>query len=497
MALLARGRQVVMVDVGERLEAERESLRAQLASKEPDQWSAAELSDYKSPQLAGGADDILRYGSNFVFRDREGAAAPLVGSTLRPSFALGGLSNAWGAAVLPYRASDLSDWPIGLDDLAPHYREVAAFMPIAGRKDDLQALFPVPDMSRSRSLQLSTQAEALLDRAAQKRAALARMGVTIGAARQAAAADCRRCGLCLHGCPYEYIFKASQVVAEMLGRPGFAYRPGLKAVALQENGSGVRLTCRREDGSVEEMAGERLFVAAGVLPTAGLVLPAVGRAGDEVDLLDSQHLFLPLLHAWRAGKGDPALEARHTLTQAFVELADPAISPWSLHAQVYTYNEFYAPDMRSRYPKLPFADRLFEALSRRLLVAQTFLHSAHSARIRLAYDGAALQARVVDNPETGAVAARAVRRLAAAARLLGCLALTPATRLGAAGSSFHVGGSFPMSRSPSRLQTDLLGRPLGMHRVYLVDASVLPTIPATTITYSVMANAHRIGSLAP
>jgi choline dehydrogenase-like flavoprotein len=28
-----------------------------------------------------------------------------------------------------------------------------------------------------------------------------------------------------------------------------------------------------------------------------------------------------------------------------------------------------------------------------------------------------------------------------------------------------------------------------------VDASVLPDVPATTITFSVMANAHRIGSL--
>jgi choline dehydrogenase-like flavoprotein len=27
-----------------------------------------------------------------------------------------------------------------------------------------------------------------------------------------------------------------------------------------------------------------------------------------------------------------------------------------------------------------------------------------------------------------------------------------------------------------------------------VDASVLPTVPATTITFSVMANAHRIAS---
>ena len=40
---------------------------------------------------------------------------------------------------------------------------------------------------------------------------------------------------------------------------------------------------------------------------------------------------------------------------------------------------------------------------------------------------------------------------------------------------------------------DPLGRPQGWSRVHAVDASVLPSVPATTITFSVMANAHRIG----
>jgi choline dehydrogenase-like flavoprotein len=40
----------------------------------------------------------------------------------------------------------------------------------------------------------------------------------------------------------------------------------------------------------------------------------------------------------------------------------------------------------------------------------------------------------------------------------------------------------------------VLGRPVGFERVSAVDAAVLPSIPATTITLTVMANAHRIAS---
>jgi choline dehydrogenase-like flavoprotein len=53
-----------------------------------------------------------------------------------------------------------------------------------------------------------------------------------------------------------------------------------------------------------------------------------------------------------------------------------------------------------------------------------------------------------------------------------------------------------MCQNPGDFQADLLGRPTGFSRVHVVDASVFPSLPATTITLSVMANAHRIGSAA-
>jgi choline dehydrogenase-like flavoprotein len=53
-----------------------------------------------------------------------------------------------------------------------------------------------------------------------------------------------------------------------------------------------------------------------------------------------------------------------------------------------------------------------------------------------------------------------------------------------------------MRSKPGPFETDILGRPHGMSRVHVVDASVFPTLPATTITLSVMANAHRIGAAA-
>ena len=72
----------------------------------------------------------------------------------------------------------------------------------------------------------------------------------------------------------------------------------------------------------------------------------------------------------------------------------------------------------------------------------------------------------------------------------------PMMQVGLPGKSYHIGGSFPMTRSPGPLQTDLLGTLHGHRRVHLVDASVFPSIPATNSTFGAMANACRIGAQA-
>jgi choline dehydrogenase-like flavoprotein len=178
---------------------------------------------------------------------------------------------------------------------------------------------------------------------------------------------------------------------------------------------------------------------------------------------------------------------------------NPEISVRLVHNQIYSWNEFYAPELISNYAHgVPGAAAGFAWLARRLMVAQTFLHSDHSGRIALGLSAdVRLTARHDPNPVTHGTMRAAQRKLARSLAGVGLSALTFAARPGAPGSSFHVGGSLPMARRPYGAGTDVLGRPAGLERVHVVDASVLPSIPATTITFGVMANAHRIGSLAP
>lgn len=492
-ALLARGRAVLMVDGGKRLEPAAAARRAALAATDPGDWTGKSRDDWMAPQYATPPGQVRRYGSDFAMEPGAATFADAPGwMALRASRAAGGLSNLWGAAVLPYGEKDMAGWPVRAEDLAPHYRAVAEFLPVSGVTDALEALFPSLPMSGRGAIEPAPQAKELLRRLDGNRAALAATGVHGGQARQAVDASCRRCGLCLHGCPYGLIWSAADTLTELLRHPDFTYRSGAVVRRISE-AEGV--TLHLEDGT--EITGTRAYLGAGVLETARILL-ASDRGIEELTLRDSQHAFLPMLHRW-SDATRPDMGRFHTLPQAFVEIDAPEVSPFLVHAQIYTWNEYFPRDLIQNYArKIPFSAPFFSALARHLIVAQMFLHSDHSHRIalKLAPDGRLLP-RLDLNAAVEDTLKQAARHMGKAMSRLGLLPLTFAARPGAPGSSFHVGASVPMAAIPQSGQSDPLGRPAGWNHLHLIDASSLPAIPATTITFSVMANAHRIGTLAP
>jgi hypothetical protein len=134
-----------------------------------------------------------------------------------------------------------------------------------------------------------------------------------------------------------------------------------------------------------------------------------------------------------------------------------------VHAQLYTYNDTYAPDMAQRFG--PFADvaqplieRAEPPPHRRATIPAQQLCHPQSARgwweSRLIYHR-------IENPRTKGVIARVRRRIAKAAWAAGLVPLTPLLRPGTLGSSFHCGGSLPMRESPIKGECDTAGTAQG------------------------------------
>lgn len=495
MALIARGQTVTLLDGGKTLPAALRQRLDRFANKPANTWTPDDIETWQAPQLEQSSRLTMRMGSTHAQNPLADLFAPETQFAGRSSHACGGLSNVWGAAVLPYRQQDIEAWPVRTSDLAPHYQAVSDFMPISGAPGGaLQAVFPDFDASGLTPLLSGPQANQLLERLSRQQASLNASGVAFGPARQAVRGECHLCGQCLHGCPWSMIYSAEQTLNDLTKSERFTYQPGALVTGLAQD----RDACRVELADGAQITAKKVFVAAGVYETARLVLASLPDHDHALTLQDSRQFFLPMLHRWGV-RQDPTHRPLHTLAKAFIEIDQAAVSPYLTHSQIYSWNEFYAREMIENYGRwLPGSRAVFEALSKRLLVAQTFVHSEHCDQVELRLDAKTnrLVPTIVPNAEMKPTIKRAAAALARAMSKAGLQPLGFAKRIEGPGASFHSGGTLPMSDAPGHLQTDPLGRLSGFERVHIVDASILPSIPASTITFTVMANAHRIGSLA-
>ena len=509
MALVTRGASVTILDTGKTLEPERQTVLDRLARQPKDQWAAEDLEflrggDQKARH--GSIHSKQTYGSEYPYEDvGEPLQAARDHSTFNYSQARGGLSNVWGGSLLPSRAEDIADWPITLADLDPHYRAVLDFTPSTEVADELAELLPI-FKSPTQPLEPSRQAAEFLQDLRRHRPSLRRAGIHFGRSRMAVAAQgdaqrsaCVRCGLCLYGCPHSLIYSSAQTLRQLIDSGRVTYIDQQRVERLVPTSGGVTIHSR-DLGSdrMQTFAAERVFVGCGVLPTAWLALNSLEAFDTPIEMLDSQYFIYPFFRLRRT----PGVESEelHSLAQAFLEIDDPAISKHLVHLEIFGYSDFLKRALMETPLRFFLRHRFFaEQILERLLVVQGFVHSADSGRLsvvlRKGPDGRPmLEMSAVPSRRALLVSLKAGLKLMANALALRGMPVVPAIQFAEPGRSYHSGGTFPMRRAPGRFETDVLGRLPGLDRVHLVDASVFSSIPATTITFTIMANAHRIAT---
>ena len=79
--------------------------------------------------------------------------------------------------------------------------------------------------------------------------------------------------------------------------------------------------------------------------------------------------------------------------------------------------------------------------------------------------------------------------------------LSPFLKIGGFGISYHLGGTIPMQdinnrkkNEPNKIHTNLKGELSCSKNVFIIDASCFPSVPAGSISLTIMANALRIAT---
>jgi choline dehydrogenase-like flavoprotein len=507
-ALIARGLRVTLLDVGETLAPERQAAVEHLRNLTPCDWPQQQhdlISD--NATLGGGAlPRKMHFGSDYIYAsnrpfihiDTNGSSRPP-----HPTYAMGGYSNIWGGAVLPVDACDMTDWPFSRAALEPHFRKIAQQLPLCGGGGTLAQAFPAYKDTLGR-IDPGPQSDALLrdlDRASKQFAA---NGVLWGAARVAIstspdsvrALPCNGCGQCFTGCVRESIFSAVPMLDEMIQRNTIIYRPGVFVRSIMEDGHEVRINALVQNEGICELTFDAVFVAAGPLSTTAILMRSAGLYDRPLTLKESQKFVLPALRSRSALTA--AERPSITLAGAFVEAKVPALSNHWVHMQMIPMNETVIagtplPGLKSHYGR-----RLWSPILRRVMLGWVGMHSDHSCRLEFELKrGSDTVDTISIKPvilETARNQARlAAHRLAEIMRCAGAYLQPRMVRFSDPGSGTHCGSSFPMRAHPAtQMETDTLGRPFGWRRVHAVDASVLPSIPGTTLAFTAAANAVRI-----
>lgn len=510
-ALVQQGHRVIVLDVGTRLETGRQQVVARMSTQQPTDWDPEDLATIVGQRNATAetVHSKLSYGSAYSFDTRSAAVGVRweKAAGFNHSLAQGGLSNVWGSSLLAYRQADIEDWPIRLEDLEPHYRAVMDFVPGTGVIDELNKLLPTYS-TQNNPLEPSRQGHSLIEDLKAKSQALRKSGIFFGRSRLAIRAsgdathrECAYCALCLTGCPYGLIYSSAQTLENLIQDGSVHYLRDHLVEKFEQHGEEVIVTGRNlVENQPFSYRASRIFVGAGVLPTAKIVLNSLQVFDKPVRLLDSQYFIYPLL---RFAKIDGVeTEKTHTSSQVFLEIDDPGVSEHLVHLQIYGYSSFLHHELKQTFLGWPLQFAGFRRhFLGRLLIAQGFIHSKESGAVELTLKKNAsgetfLDARIQQSRKSLATTLRVGWKLLKQAFNLRAIPLIPGLQFPNPGSGYHSGGSFPMREHPGELETDVLGRLHGHPRVHIIDSSVLPSVPATSITFTTMANSHRIATAA-
>ncbi len=417
------------------------------------------------------------------------------------SFARGGLGAGWGASTMPYTNEDLYDWPIDRADLQPHYNAVAERIGVCGpKKDDLSRhvgeidpLMPPP--------RLDSNADWIYRRYERVRGNLLSSGFRMGEARLAI------CTRPHHGRgPLNYgdmefwadqrrsVYRPAFTIDELKTRANFHELSGLFARLWSENESSV--TVQSMDVQTNEktsFTAKQLVVAAGAIGSARLALQSLGRVNEPVPFLTNPYTYLPSLALARIGK--TTRNRRHSLTQLTMIYDPDGTGRNVIQPQLYSYRSLLLFKLLKESP-LPVRESipLLRTIQEYFVIVGIFHpdRPSNDQCLFLSEDGTVTLRSGKQMNEARNTHEKRIGRLL---RKVGCV---PLKRIDPGpGASIHYAGTLPMHQQPSLtgpLTCDIKGRLRGARRIVIADGSTFPTLPAKGLTFTLMANANRIGT---
>jgi choline dehydrogenase-like flavoprotein len=506
-----------VIDVGRCLDQSIQEVASELASIRPDRWSVEQvnkmfLGEMNDMSLTEGHIPIKRlFGSDFAYERQCAEPSNESLSDYPPcSYAFGGFSTVWGGCALMPSRSDLGGWHGLTDDLYKNAKEVLSNIPYSATEDDLAEHFPLlryPD----KEMNLRQDSDSILSSLKYlARYSSERGGYLVGKSRllnnfekNVTGPACEYCGKCMSGCVYDSIFKSSTHIRRYSENNEIDYQSGLVVEKIVEKNGKVTVSGHNTiSNTTFSEVFDKVILAAGAFSSTKIMANSILDADEEIfyEFKTTNSFVLPILSF---KKLDFKWPNYNTQPSIFLEMQFPEISNKWIHGQISVGNEFILKKIGIK-PKIKDDttrfDRIKLAFAKHLFAIQVNLPGELGLKYKVHFkkntNGLGLNQRSSRGNRLAAsqinyAVARKVSNIFFRARYLPFLPFY--IDLSSYGG-FHFGGSMPMSINSNRdkRHTDIYGKPFGFTNLHIVDGSVMPTIPATTVGLLIMSNARRI-----
>lgn len=503
-SLIARGIKPVVLDWGDKLPETMQSAVDRMSITTANEWLDSDTKViFANNSIVDKKQKLPKkfvFGSDYFYGD----ASRIYNNTIDPnnvlppfSLAYGGFSAGWGGAALPADDCDLQSWPIKRNALQNYYEEILKNVPFSAQEDELAEHFPLYCVNNN-PLKLAAGNASLLQTLRSNYSKLKNLDVVFGQARVLTQAQdsekgmgCQYCGHCMSGCVYKSMYKSNAEFDALISKGLVDYIAKVFVDYVVETEQKVTVYFTDANNVSQYLVFDRVFLAAGAIGSARIILQSKKLYNKDVPVLTTASFLAPVLQLKRS-----RFEWPHVNTQpaVFLEFKVPHLSNHWIHTQISTTNELLFQKLGLFEAKDSFFHRCKKRLMEHVFIAMCNLHSDHGVGHKIRLDNNNLLISSLNKPEAATRALKlAARKFFSIGRLIGCYVLLPFIQTSISNSSNHLGGSLPMRENPlEETDTNILGNPVGFLRTHVVDSSVFPSIPGTTIGLLAMANAKRI-----
>ena len=407
----------------------------------------------------------------------------------RASIGMGGFSSVWGSTVLPYSENDLGMMsPLLRSHFQNGYREIAKLVRIEGQTN---AMSQFQDFStHPKSFEVSTLSKSLLKNWRLNSflgkflgAHFIHSSVMVGKSNDSEIVNCVQCGLCHVGCPFNLIWQSSNAFLDSFSNR-YQEISG-RATRFEEGRNHVSIFVDTDNGN-EVILAKYLLIASGPLSTSKLLLDSL-KIIDSIQIDDSQTYFKHGISFRRIG----SLDFRNTLAELMLTFTFRGTT--TLLAQLYSRSHYSDYRAGKEFPLLAnMPSKVKNFFLSRIVTQLVYLPGESSNKIQVERTPKGIQVsdKICGN--------QIDRKVSLWGRMFTAMLLKGVVMLPFTGTKLSTGGGNHFGRSRLKISDSIVpicgvdGVLHGHKRVYVVDGSSIPKVPAGPITFTIMANAREI-----